>query len=184
MQGSCLIAAKGTKEHDPRPSSACSGVWCSSSSYKVRLVQLMAGSWMMLMKRTWKAVIHLECGQYLLDKDVANAKTYCESFITELEEYKEERGVYPPRLSLPVDDDREKPDQRPREVPWMLQDSVQAKDQNQASRTAQFYKVADDGRSFQFFFDDPSAIGGVQYVFNSSASDWTLETTTANHPRP
>jgi hypothetical protein len=45
-------------------------------------------------------VVHLECGQYLLQKDLANAQVYCDSFVTPLEEFKAEAGVYPARLSL------------------------------------------------------------------------------------
>lgn len=46
-----------------------------------------------------RAVVHLECGQYLLQRDLANAQVYCDSFVAPLDQYKAEAGAYPARLS-------------------------------------------------------------------------------------
>lgn len=148
------------------------------------------------------AVIHLECGQYLLEKDVANAQAHCISFIDPLQAYWAEKGVYPPRLDLLAANSevtgqrsgtylpkRERETtltcrfERSRtmclcchpEMPWILADAErQQKEHGEQEDRTSFYQVSDDGKSFRFYFEDPAAIGGAHYVYNSSVGEWRL----------
>jgi hypothetical protein len=56
-------------------------------------------------------------------------------------------------------------------VPWLLKETVK---ETADGDDVQFYSVASDGKSFSFHFDDPAVIGGQQYIYDSSSTEWNL----------
>lgn len=123
-------------------------------------------------------VVHLECGQYLLQRDLANAQVYCDSFVAPLDQYKAEAGAYPARLSaLPFYAEQLKAEaNKTLDVPWLLKEAVK---ETPNGDDVQFYSVASDGQSFTFHFADPSAIDGQQYVYDSTSAKWNLVNATS-----
>jgi len=111
-----------------------------------------------------KPVIHLECGQHLLEQDLASARSHCESFVAPLEEYRRENGVYPPRLSLlPFFEKQQQAElDKKIDVPWILKDGP-------------FYQADEERQTYCFQFDDPADIGELRYVYSSSSPEWRLE---------
>ncbi len=117
-------------------------------------------------------VIHLECGQYLLQQDLQKVQAHCESFLPALEEYHKENGAFPSELQqLPsfkqMEEERVK---RKEELPWILKE-VSAKQ----PQGVPYYRAIKQGKDFEFFFDDPADIGLQQYVYTGSSGAWSLE---------
>jgi hypothetical protein len=112
--------------------------------------------------------LSIEFGQVLLQKDVENAKAFCESLIPSLEAYKKDVGVYPETL-----DDllffHEQMKAQAAELPWMLVEV------NSVHPEGVPFYARNGAKGFSFFFVDPADIGTRTYVYSSENKTWDLK---------